>query len=138
MISRRQWMRVAGCAMLSALARPAQADAPQLDRHPAPEVGFFANACLIEGPQSCVLVDANLNVSEAQDLARLVRETGKPLTHIVITHPHPDHYLGLQFLGPQFPQAIVASAAQSLTFIETAALDWPNRGWPNPSVLLAC
>lgn len=127
-LSRRRWLTVAGGTLFSALSSPARPKASAVEiefyRHPASLPGFFSNAYLIEGRESCVLVDAHLNIDEALDLAALVENIGKPISDFVITHPHPDHYLGLELLGPLFPKAAVSSSEVSLGFIRAAAADW--------------
>lgn len=103
-LSRRRWMGVMGSAFVSTLSLPAfpkiHDGGVEIQQHAAALPGFYSNAYLIEGAQSCALVDAHLNIDEARDLAALVATIRKPVTSIVITHPHPDHYLGLEHLGP--------------------------------------
>ena len=46
------------------------------------------------------------------NLIALVQKSGRELETVFITHAHPDHFLGLEFLKAAFPQAkIVASPA---------------------------
>lgn len=133
-VSRRRWMGVMGSAFFSTLSLPAFPktldDGVDIQQHAAALPGFYSNTYLIEGPQSCTLIDAHLNIDEARDLAALVGTIRKPVTSIVITHPHPDHYLGLEYLGPLFPRAVIRSSEPSLNFIRTAAADW--RNFTNP------
>lgn len=135
-----------GSAFISTLSIPVFPktldDGVEIQQHAAALAGFYSNAYLIEGPQSCALIDAHLNIDEARDLAALAATIGKPVTNIVITHPHPDHYLGLEFLGPLFPDAVIRSSEPSLNFIRTAATDWrnftnPMRPLPSGSISLA-
>ncbi len=132
-LTRRQWIGISGAAATSVLVFPFQAAAKEAShefhQHPSTRKGFYANSYLIEGDDQCALIDAHLNGDEAQDLARLINATGKPLTTIVITHPHPDHYLGLEHLGPLFSAAAVRSSEATLEIIRTTAADW--REFPN-------
>lgn len=127
-----------GSAFVSTLSLPAfpkiHDGGVEIQQHAAALPGFYSNAYLIEGAQSCALVDAHLNIDEARDLAALVATIRKPVTSIVITHPHPDHYLGLEHLGPLFPDAVIRSSGQSLNFIRTAAADW--KDFKNPMLPL--
>lgn len=52
------------------------------------------NAYVVETPRAVVIVDATLTVSDGRALRSLVRDIGKPLAAILVTHTHPDHYGG--------------------------------------------
>jgi glyoxylase-like metal-dependent hydrolase (beta-lactamase superfamily II) len=127
-ISRRRWLKIAGVTATSVLTLPfapkAQTGGQGIYQHASPRQGLYSNSYLIEGANSCVLVDAHLNKDEAAELARFVVGVGKPLEAIIVTHPHPDHYLGLQYLMPRWPMAVVRSAEVSLEIIRTVAADW--------------
>jgi glyoxylase-like metal-dependent hydrolase (beta-lactamase superfamily II) len=53
------------------------------------------NAFLIDGPTGLVLVDGMLTVTDAGLVRQAIADAGRPLSGVVITHPHPDHYAGL-------------------------------------------
>jgi glyoxylase-like metal-dependent hydrolase (beta-lactamase superfamily II) len=57
--------------------------------------GTPVNAYIVEGDSGSVAVDATLTVSDGRGLRARIRELGKPLLGVVITHAHPDHYGGL-------------------------------------------
>jgi glyoxylase-like metal-dependent hydrolase (beta-lactamase superfamily II) len=76
------------------------------------EGGFLVNSILILGEKKAVLIDAQLTKSDAMNLIALVQKSGRELETVLITHAHPDHFLGLEFVKVAFPQAkIVASPA---------------------------
>lgn len=64
-----------------------------------------SNAVLIRGRKEAVLVDSCLIQSDAQKLVSMIRGSGRELTSVLITHAHPDHYLGLGALREAFPAA---------------------------------
>ncbi len=132
-LSRRKWIGISGAAATSALVFPFQVAAKEADhkfhQHRSTLKGFYANSYLIEGEDECALIDTHLNIDEAQDLTKLINAIGKPLKTIVITHPHPDHYLGLEHLGPLFPTATIQSSKATLEIIRTTAADW--QAFPN-------
>lgn len=94
--------------------------------HSADADGLFANSYLFAGEQSSILIDAQLTAADANTIVSLTKATGKPLESIFITHSHPDHYLGLEVIGPAFPQAIVYSAERTLREIAATARYWPD------------
>lgn len=72
------------------------------------------NAFIFSDNQSIVLVDCLRNSKEAGDLAKVIKEKDKPLTHILITHGHPDHYLGLNVLKQQFSDTRIVVTTQDI------------------------
>lgn len=75
----------------------------QLDVYHGKEASV--NAYLFSDHQSIILVDCLRNSEEAVHLANRIKSHQKPLTHILITHGHPDHFLGMNVLKQQFPDA---------------------------------
>src|SRR4051812_35333099 len=71
------------------------------------------NAYIFSDDESIILVDSLRNSDEAMQLAKLIKQEGKPLTHLLITHGHPDHYTGMNVIKNQFPdvQIVVPSSA---------------------------
>ncbi|MEP1588196.1 MAG: MBL fold metallo-hydrolase [Tateyamaria sp.] len=128
MISRRRWLKIAGLTAASILTLPesslAKINHGNVRQHASDKTGFYSNSYLIEGANSCVLIDAHLNHDEAADLTDLISKIRKPLEAIVITHTHPDHYLGLQHLVPRWPDTAIRSSKMNLDIIRTTVADW--------------
>lgn len=60
----------------------------------APEA-VFANAThIFETENSLVAVDTQFLLPNAMDMRAFADELGKPISHLFITHEHPDHFLG--------------------------------------------
>jgi glyoxylase-like metal-dependent hydrolase (beta-lactamase superfamily II) len=72
------------------------------------------NAYLFSDNQSIILVDCLRNSEEAKTLAEVIKKQNKPLTHILITHGHPDHYLGLNVMKQEFPNAKIVVTTQEI------------------------
>ncbi len=72
------------------------------------------NAYLFSDNQSIILVDCLRNSLEAKSLADVIKKHNKPLTDILITHGHPDHYLGLNVMKYEFPDARVLVTKQEI------------------------
>jgi len=69
----------------------------------------MANSHLIVGKREAILVDVVMTRSEAVKLADMVKQSGRALKMIFITHAHPDHYLGLDVLSERFPEARIVA-----------------------------
>lgn len=127
-LSRRKWLKVAGGMAALPLVLPSPLCAASSEHRyrqsTSPKAGFFANAYICEGRDSCILIDAHLTPDQAKSVALKIQEIRKPLAAIVITHPHPDHYLGLEHLGPMFPDAVIAGSYACLEVIKDAAFGW--------------
>ena len=57
--------------------------------------GYMINSTVIVGDKGIILVDSGGTVEVGRHIAKAVRQiTDKPVTHVVNTHHHGDHYLG--------------------------------------------
>ena len=86
--------------------------------------GYDVNSTMVSGAKEMLLIDAQFSLSSAHRLAAEILESGKQLTTIYVTHPHPDHLFGLAVLKQAFPQARVLTLPQAAGAVATA---WPNR-----------
>ncbi len=63
----------------------------------APAISASTATHIIESEEGLIVVDTQM----LRDYARRFREyadgLGKPITHVIISHGHPDHYFGLEF-----------------------------------------
>lgn len=66
-----------------------------------------SNAVIVMGQKQAVLVDSHWLLADGEDLAEEIANTGLELTHILITHGHPDHHGGLGPVLKRFPNAKV-------------------------------
>ena len=57
---------------------------------------LFDKFAVIETEQHLVVIDTQLYRDYARQLREYVDALGKPIDRVVITHGHPDHYLGLE------------------------------------------
>ena len=87
----------------------------------APEDGELTNAQIIETPGKLILVDTLQLKPHSEELKLYVDSLGKPLEWIIITHLHPDHWMGAPaFNGTPvyaLPEVIGAINAMSDYFI---------------------
>lgn len=89
-------------ALLSA-AEPAKAAAdadPKILVHrvATEEEHWAVNAYWIEDRDQVVIVDSLLLSTDAERLAGVIQQTGKPVTALLVTHTHPDHVMGIDVL----------------------------------------
>ena len=71
--------------------------------------GFNSTSTLFSGERDAVLIDATQLLSDAHRLAADIIETRKQLTHIYVSHFHPDHHFGAGVLKSAFPRARVVA-----------------------------
>jgi len=102
----------------------------EIKMHTSDESGLFANSYILSGKESLTLFDAQLGQGEAEQLIELIRQFDKPLETIVISHSHPDHYLGLEWIGPAFPNARIMSAEASIEIMMQTFSFWENFSNP--------
>ena len=114
-----------------ALALPAAAQDAAQDTAPPLTVevlrtsagSLHVNSALIMGSREAVLVDPPFTLADAHRVAGMVLDSGRTLTHIFVTHDHPDHFFAMQVLAEAFPDArivahptVVADIWRSLPF----------------------
>jgi len=61
-------------------------------------LGYMNNSLVIIGNTGAILVDAGSHKAVAEHIDKAIKTvTTKPITHILITHDHADHHLGLEY-----------------------------------------
>jgi glyoxylase-like metal-dependent hydrolase (beta-lactamase superfamily II) len=82
------------------------------------EAGAWSNSYVISGQSEAILFDVVQLHSEAAQLADTIATSGKTLKTVMISHAHPDHFLGLDVIAERFPQARVVSTANVVADIK--------------------
>lgn len=93
-----------------------------LHSHP----GFNSTSTLFYGERDAVLIDATQLLSDAHKMAAELLLMGKNLTHIYVSHFHPDHHFGVGVLQHAFPQARVValpSVVKDIVFTSNDKMD---------------
>lgn len=73
---------------------------------------FFVNSFIVEGKDALVVIDVQFLISSAQALVAQIAALSKPVAAIIITHPHPDHFNGLDVVLKAFgPVPVYANCA---------------------------
>jgi glyoxylase-like metal-dependent hydrolase (beta-lactamase superfamily II) len=72
-------------------------------------LGFNSNSTLIYGERDAILIDASQLLSDTHRMIADIITLRKHLTHIYVSHFHPDHHFGLQVLKNAFPAARIVA-----------------------------
>ena len=86
-------------------------------------LGFNSNSTLIYGDNDAVLIDASQLLSDSYKMISEIIPMRKKLTHIYISHFHPDHHFGLKALKFAFPDAKIVALPQSVHDIVDTSSD---------------
>ena len=77
----------------------------------------FANTTqVVETPNALVVVDPQMTITFAGDARAFVDSLGKPINRLIVSHAHPDHYLGVAAAWEDVP---VYAMASTIAEIET-------------------
>ena len=83
--------------------------------------GYMINSTVIIGAKGVILVDSGGSAEVGRHIASAVRRiSAKPVTHIVNTHHHGDHYLG----NVAFPGAVLISSEECRKLVLETGADW--------------
>lgn len=78
----------------------------------SPADGFLVNTQIVETLRSVVIFDAQLREAYAGEVAAYVARLNKPVSRIVVSHGHRDHWSGLGVLHQRFPDAPIYAHAK--------------------------
>ena len=78
--------------------------------------GGFAtvNSFIFSNGKSLVVMDVQRKTYEARKLVDAIKAKGLPVTHILITHGHTDHFTGMPLLRDEFPEAKIVVANKEI------------------------
>ncbi len=77
---------------------------------------YFYNQYLVRGRDKSALIEAGVSATVDQAIAHL-KTLGVAPDYIVVTHPHADHYTGLEALREAFPNATVVATEAANKFM---------------------
>ena len=72
-------------------------------------LGFNSDSTLIYGERDAILIDASQLLSDTHRMIAEIIPMRRHLTHIYVSHFHPDHHFGLQVLRNAFPEASIVA-----------------------------
>ena len=88
--------------------------------NPGEKAIFPVSSSLIYGSKDAILVDAQFQKQYAKQVIDMVKESGKNLKYVFISHNDPDYYFGLDEIKKAFPNAQVISTAQTAYLIDSS------------------
>lgn len=101
---------------------------------------FPVSSTLILANKEAILVDAQFQKNDAEKLVSLIKQSGKKLKAIYISHSDPDYYFGLETLAENFPDAQILSTPQTAYLINASKADklalWSSKLKDKPSKLI--
>jgi glyoxylase-like metal-dependent hydrolase (beta-lactamase superfamily II) len=83
----------------------------------ASEENFLINSLVFELPEELVVVDAQMFVPDSNAFADLIDALGKPVRQFLLSHNHPDHYLGFETLCKRFPGVSLAALPRATEYV---------------------
>lgn len=83
------------------------------------DAGAWANSYLISGETEAILFDVFMLRSDANKVADKITKSGKTLKRVMISHAHPDHFMGLDVITERFPDVQIVSTSNVVTDIKT-------------------
>jgi glyoxylase-like metal-dependent hydrolase (beta-lactamase superfamily II) len=89
-----------------------------IQRFTSSEAGGWSNSYLISGTSDAILFDVFMLPSDAVLLAKTIESSGKTLKAVMISHAHPDHFMGLDALIERLPKTRVLSARNVIADIK--------------------
>jgi len=87
----------------------------------AAQTSFGVASVIIYGQKDAVLIDAQFTLADAEKVAREIKDLGKNLTTIYISHGDPDFYFGLQVFKTYFPDVTAYASPATVEHIKATA-----------------
>lgn len=120
--------RLAIAAAVFAAFSAHAAPLPKVDVYSAEEADV--NAFVLSDAKGVALIDATRNSREAHKVGELALSKGHAPATLLITHGHPDHYLGMGELKRMFPKLKIVVASQAVKDDIIQFTQWMDgQGW---------
>lgn len=121
LISLSQKAAALAVVLLTSLTLSVEADEIRLtieSFNPGAKSLFPVSSTLIYGPTEAVLLDAQFQRNDAEEVLKMIKKSGKDLKAIYISHGDPDFYFGLDVLTAAYPKAQILASAETLKHIK--------------------
>jgi glyoxylase-like metal-dependent hydrolase (beta-lactamase superfamily II) len=87
----------------------------------ASENSFGVASVIVSGKTEAVLIDAQFTLADAEKVAEAIKQSGKKLTAIYVSHGDPDFYFGLEVFKKHFPGVTVYATPATIEHIKATA-----------------
>ena len=98
-----------------------ETDNLQLKVYNASENSFGVASIIVSAKTEAVLIDAQFTLADAEKVAQEIKNSGKKLTAIYVSHGDPDFYFGLQVFKKYFPEVTVYASPATVEHIKATA-----------------
>ena len=94
---------------------------PKIHRRTSNALGLIVNLYLVETVDGVVLVDGAISRRFAEQVRAEIAALGKPVLGALLTHGHPDHYIGMASILADWPQVPIYARAGARAQAEARA-----------------
>lgn len=93
----------------------------KLQVYNASENSFGVASVIVSGKTDAVLIDAQFTLADAEKVAQEIKNSGKKLTAIYVSHGDPDFYFGLEVFKKYFPEVTAYASPSTVEHIKATA-----------------
>ena len=93
----------------------------RLQVYNASENSFGVASVIVSGKTDAVLIDAQFTLADAEKVAQEIKNSGKKLTTIYVSHGDPDFYFGLEVFKKYFPEVTAYASPATVEHIKATA-----------------
>ncbi len=93
----------------------------KLEVYNASENSFGVASVIISGKTDAVLIDAQFTLADAEKVAQEIKNSGRNLKTIYISHTDPDFYFGLEVFKKYFPEVTAYASPATVESIKATA-----------------
>lgn len=93
----------------------------KLQVYNASENSFGVASVIVSGKTDAVLIDAQFTLEDAEKVAQEIKNSGKKLTTIFVSHGDPDFYFGLEVFKKYFPEVTAYASPATVEHIKATA-----------------
>lgn len=93
----------------------------KLQVYNASENSFGVASVIVSGKTDAVVIDAQFTLADAEKVAQEIKNSGKKLTTIYVSHGDPDFYFGLEVFRKYFPEVTAYASPATVEHIKATA-----------------
>ncbi|MFZ6864105.1 MBL fold metallo-hydrolase [Undibacterium sp. Ji67W] len=86
--------------------------------NPGEKAIFPVSSVIVSGKHDAILIDAQFQRNDAEQLVQQIKQSGKKLSTVYVSHSDPDYYFGLDVIQAAFPDAKIVATPQTVAAIK--------------------